>query len=1014
MQTYDEIFTKIAEVLLIDYTSVYYVNLKTNEYYWFSVDAAFNSLHIEPKGDDFFVNIVRDSKQVVYPDDLHIFTEEFQKEKLLADIQTGKMEQIEYRLVIDGKPVYHALRVIHSGSGDEDYLVLGVMNIDKEFRERKEAKKNKKEREVFNQIAGRLARHFDMLCYIEADTGNYSEFTSIDTFEKVLTQVHGENFFESFGDRLYKKIHLEDRDRIVNIIEKDYLISTLEKQRTISEAFRYYDDNRNVHHGRIVIMWANDKTHFILGIENIDEEIKKEKEHLKALSFANEKARRDELTGTKNKTAYHEFEEKIQNEIESGICAPFAVVICDINDLKIVNDTQGHKAGDEYIRSSCRMICKVFSHSPVFRVGGDEFAVVLKGIDYDNREDLLSEIRNQVLENINTGEGPIVATGISEFLSESDKLFFDVFDRADKLMYENKTSLKEQKILKETYAAKDEDVILIPEDRKKRVDELFKAFSVVAEGTYVYLCDMKYDYSRWSKSAVDTFGLPSEYMYHAGDIWEERIHPDDRAIYHIGIGDIFTGNSSGHDMQYRARRVTGEFDVCTCRGFVLKDKNGKPEYFAGSIRNHGLQGNVDNLTGLRNQYGFFEDIKNHLSRCNECYVTMIGLSKFSEINEVYGYQFGNIVLQKFARYMFEYIGNNGVPYRLDGTKFAIITQTLRPTDILIEYEKFRNHFRGNFYVDDKCIPLELNAGLIKLDNYDINYQTLYACLSFAYDESKKRKHGDLVEFYNDLNDENRQRIEKLQAIRTSISHDFEGFYLLYQPVVDTKTEKLIGAEALLRWRNDKFGVVPPNVFIPLLELDSLFPSLGNWILKKAITDAKRFLEKNPDFVINVNLSYTQLERSDFTQSVEALLKELDFPADHLCLEITERCRMLNLELLNNAIVNLRGMGIKIALDDFGTGYSSIGLVKFLDFDVIKIDRSFVTKIEEEMRDRELLLHFSKIASTFDAKVCVEGVETPGMRDILKTYQVNSLQGYYYAKPLEPEMLLAWEKPAEEK
>ena len=393
---------------------------------------------------------------------------------------------------------------------------------------------------------------------------------------------------------------------------------------------------------------------------------------------------------------------------------------------------------------------------------------------------------------------------------------------------------------------------------------------------------------------------------------------------------------------------------------------------------------------------------------------MIGLSKFSEINEVYGYQFGNIVLQKFARYMFEYIGNNGVPYRLDGTKFAIITQTLRPTDILIEYEKFRNHFRGNFYVDDKCIPLELNAGLIKLDNYDINYQTLYACLSFAYDESKKRKHGDLVEFYNDLNDENRQRIEKLQAIRTSISHDFEGFYLLYQPVVDTKTEKLIGAEALLRWRNDKFGVVPPNVFIPLLELDSLFPSLGNWILKKAITDAKRFLEKNPDFVINVNLSYTQLERSDFTQSVEALLKELDFPADHLCLEITERCRMLNLELLNNAIVNLRGMGIKIALDDFGTGYSSIGLVKFLDFDVIKIDRSFVTKIEEEMRDRELLLHFSKIASTFDAKVCVEGVETPGMRDILKTYQVNSLQGYYYAKPLEPEMLLAWEKPAEEK
>ena len=97
------------------------------------------------------------------------------------------------------------------------------------------------------------------------------------------------------------------------------------------------------------------------------------------------------------------------------------------------------------------------------------------------------------------------------------------------------------------------------------LDSLYKAFEVVSEGTYMYLCDMKYDYSRWSKSAVDAFGLPSEYMYGAGDIWENGIHPEDRTAYHKSIDEVFLGNISTHDMQYRAKRTTEEYDVCTCR-----------------------------------------------------------------------------------------------------------------------------------------------------------------------------------------------------------------------------------------------------------------------------------------------------------------------------------------------------------------------------------------------------------------------------------------------------------------
>ncbi|MBQ7563153.1 MAG: EAL domain-containing protein [Lachnospiraceae bacterium] len=539
----------------------------------------------------------------------------------------------------------------------------------------------------------------------------------------------------------------------------------------------------------------------------------------------------------------------------------------------------------------------------------------------------------------------------------------------------------------------------VPQEVKTRLDSLFEAFSIIAEGTYVYLCNMKYDYSRWSESAVTTFGLPSEYMFAAGDIWEEHIHPEDRDSYHKSIEAIFSGSDNGHDMQYRARKPDGEYEVCTCRGVVVRDENGEPEYFGGAIRNHGAQGQMDTLVGLRNQYGFFEDLKGHILKNHTVCISMVGLAHFTEINEIYGYLFGNQVLQRFGRYLFDGTGNRGHVYRLDGTKFAIITSTMSAKELTADYEKLRTHFRDGFEIDGRHIILDLNAGLFTLDNFSIDVQTVYTCLNFAYSESKLRRQGDIVEFFTDSNGEDKKRLEKLNVIRVSITQNFENFHLYYQPVIEASSERLIGAEALIRWKNEAYGMVPPDHFIPVLERDSLFPQLGRWILRTALIDAKRILPLCPDFVINVNLSYTQLERPDFTDSVIGLLEDTGFPAQNLCLEITERCRLLDLKLLRNVITALRARGVRFALDDFGTGFSSIGIITELPLDTVKIDRSFVIRIEEDDLQRRLVRHFADVAATFGAKVCVEGIETPGMRDILLKYDVYSLQGYYYGKPM---------------
>ena len=540
----------------------------------------------------------------------------------------------------------------------------------------------------------------------------------------------------------------------------------------------------------------------------------------------------------------------------------------------------------------------------------------------------------------------------------------------------------------------------IPIERKKKLDKLFECLSVIAEDTHVYLCDMKYNYSKWSKTLVETFGLPSEYMIDAGTIWEEHIHPDDRQVYHDGIESIFAGESAGHDMQYRACKPNGEYEVCTCRGIVIEDEEGNLEYFGGSIRNHSEQRQIDTLTGLRNQYGFFEDLSYYINNHIEITILLVGIGRFAKINELYGYKIGNLILQKAGRSIMQFIGNKGKTYRLDGTKFAVISTTKKPEEMIESYDELRQNMLRGIRIDDDNIILEMFAGMIHLDDFNTDDQTVYACLNFAFDESKETGHGEIVEFKGASGKDEKQSIEKLYTIRNSITHGFEGFYLLYQPIIEAKTEKIIGAEALLRWKNDEYGMVPPDSFIPILEKDTLFPALGEWILKTALEAALNFVKLLPNFVINVNLSYSQLEKGDFVEIVKSVIDSSRYPAEQLCLEITERCRLLDMGLLKNTMIQLKSDGIRIALDDFGTGFSSMGLVKSLPFDTIKIDRSFVQKIEEDEREKKLVNKFTEVASLYDAKVCVEGIETSGMADILRNYSVHSFQGYYYSKPVE--------------
>jgi diguanylate cyclase (GGDEF)-like protein len=327
---------------------------------------------------------------------------------------------------------------------------MEVINSPKITEEMKKAKQDTREQKIFGQIAEGLASHYDIIYYVNSFNSRYMKFRANDIFGNLVLQEEGHDFFTDLRANAAKIVHPEDRERIIGILGKDHIITSLEDRKQYHADYRLLIDGKP-QYTRLTVSWGSDKVHFVIGVENVTEEVRREEEHVRALKMANELARRDGLTGAKNINAYREVEESLQREMEDGMEElSFAIVLADINNLKYVNDIYGHKAGDDYIRAACKLIFDTFAHSPVFRVGGDEFVVVMMGSDYENRSALLQKIRDQVLENQRKREmHPVVAVGIATYDGKTDRRVSEVYERADHEMYRNKNHLKNLRAMEE-------------------------------------------------------------------------------------------------------------------------------------------------------------------------------------------------------------------------------------------------------------------------------------------------------------------------------------------------------------------------------------------------------------------------------------------------------------------------------------------------------------------------------------------------------------------------------------
>lgn len=431
------LYSVVAQALSEDYSSIYYVDIHTDNYVEYSSDAHYKSLKVERKGEDFFADVKANVPRIVYEDDRDKVTEMLDKTKLIAELEVAGKVVFTYRLLFDGNPVYFSCKVIPVVYDGQEKLVVGISNVDAQVRRRLDYERERERNFTYSRIAYALSQDYFSIYYVDMETGEYVEYSADSRYRNLKTERRGQDFFGEGVRHIQETVYEPDKLKVSLAVEKHNVLTAIEREKYFSVSYRLMI-NGAPKFCNLKAIKPEEKygSHLIIGIRNIDAQIKQEQSYRSALDDAQALANRDFLTGVRNKRAYSEKEAELNAAISRGENPRFAIAVCDVNGLKNVNDSLGHQAGDELIKEVCAIVCETFKHSAVFRVGGDEFVAVLEGKDYEKRNALVEELYARRKNNARF-DGIIVACGVAE-RTEKDKTVAAVFDRADVAMYSDK------------------------------------------------------------------------------------------------------------------------------------------------------------------------------------------------------------------------------------------------------------------------------------------------------------------------------------------------------------------------------------------------------------------------------------------------------------------------------------------------------------------------------------------------------------------------------------------------
>ena len=528
--------------------------------------------------------------------------------------------------------------------------------------------------------------------------------------------------------------------------------------------------------------------------------------------------------------------------------------------------------------------------------------------------------------------------------------------------------------------------------------DIIKAITSLSSKSYVSITNLKTGVTWWSQRARDYFHLDDNYIIRGKEKGSKMIHPDDIDIFKQGFKDRVSGKKLDEPWEYRI--LDGStYNRFTARAKMLYDSYGKPFIIVIRYNNSGIADEIDSVTGLNTEAVLVKKIEDYVTNRRQSALMKIGLDQFSHINVMYGAAFSDKILNCVAQSLIHVLNDAGFVYRLSGAKFVITFDNISRDEIHNIYNKITDTLSNTIEVEGKRIPLKTSAGAIFIEPYMKETNAIRSRLTYALNHSRDEHHGELVIFNDEACENNENQFELISIIHQCATKNFEGFRLFYQPIADTKDDKICGMEALIRWQLEPYGLVSPGVFMEWIEEDPCIFDLGNWILRTALTDIKKMRDKIPGFFVNVNVAAAQLERKEFRSSVLNILKETGAKPDELCLELTERCRNLDINFLRNEVAFFHSQGIKIALDDFGTGNSSLSLALELPFDELKVDMSFIRDIKNKPQNQAMVQSIVDYAKRTNTDTCIEGIEDEEVNDYISQFGATFHQGYFYSKPV---------------
>ncbi|OZA46078.1 MAG: hypothetical protein B7X81_07480 [Hydrogenophilales bacterium 17-61-76] len=410
----------------------------------------------------------------------------------------------------------------------------------------------------------------------------------------------------------------------------------------------------------------------------------------------------------------------------------------------------------------------------------------------------------------------------------------------------------------------------------------------------------------------------------------------------------------------------------------------------------------DVLTGLPNraQLGEHLQFAIHVAKRHSGHLALmfIDIDHFKDINDTLGHRVGDILLIELSRRLRQALREEDIVSRQGGDEFIVMLPDLDERSASLVAQKLLAAIGGSYGIEhhDLSVTASIGIALYPADGEDL--ESLSKNADTAMYHAKQEGRNGYRFFTAEMQARSARHLQLGNALRHALERNELSIH--YQPQLALGDGRIVGAEALLRWRHPELGLVSPAEFIPVAEDNGLILLIGEWVLRQAVEQAKTWLASDlPPLVMAVNLSAVQFRHPALPDLVTRILDEAGLPPEYLELELTEGVAMHNPQGAIAVMNNLHDRGVRMSIDDFGTGYSSLGYLKKFNVYKLKIDQSFVRDIRTDPEDKAIVSAIIQMAKSLGLATIAEGVETAGQLAFLREQGCDEVQGYYYSKPL---------------